>query len=481
MMTTPTAPQNKGLIGRIGASIKYLIYGEAGGISSPWSWASGSDYHYGTSIDYRSRAGELTDNAIVMACARWIMINFARPVRVMRSIDGAKDEEVANHRLTQLLYNPNPWYSGELLLRSTALSLSLANNAYWLVWTNSAGVPVELWYEPHHTIRAVYPSDTDNPDAPFILYYEILRNGKWLRVEVENVIHFRDSLDPRNPRMGLFVLGAALREVYTDNEAAAYTATLLQNMGVTNMVVTPPPGARINDVQGLKRAIMAATQGDRRGEPIVLSEAAAVQNPAFHPEQMGIKSARDIPEERIAALLGPGLIIAAGLGAGLERSTFHNVGEAVASAFRNNIMPTHRIVAGQINTQLLPRMGNANGEYLEFDLTEVPELQEDRDKAATRMAEAIKVGTPIYANEMRDVLGLPPLDDAENKFIVPPPYILNLPLAAETTMPPSLVPQDVNQQSADNTANAAKALRSGDGLHGTKLLVSGNGHGENGA
>lgn len=470
MMTIPTAPQNKGLIGRIGASIKYLIYGQAGGMSSPWSWGGGSDYRYGTSIDYRARAGELTENAIVMACARWIMINFARPMRVMRSIEGAKDEEVGGHRLTKLLYNPNPWYSGELLMRSTALSLSLANNAYWLVWTNSAGVPVELWYEPHHTIRAVYPSNTEDPDAPFILYYEIFRNGKWLRVEVENVVHFRDSLDPRNPRMGLFVLGAALREIYTDNEAAAYTATILQNMGVTNMVVTPPAGARINDVQGLKRAIMAATQGDRRGEPIVLSEAAAIQNPAFNPEQMAIKSARDIPEERIAALLGPGLIIAAGLGAGLERSTFHNVGEAVASAFRNNIMPTHRIVAGQINTQLLPRMGNPTGEYLEFDLTEVPELQEDRDKAASRMTEAIKVGTPIYANEMRDVLGLPPLDDAENKFIVPPPYILNLPLAAEEMAPPAI--QDVTAQAQP----PAKALHAGDGLHGTKLLVSGNGH-----
>lgn len=424
--------QDKGLLGRIRASVKYLITGEGG--SSPFYF--GTDYRYGTTIDYRQRAGELTENAIVMACVRWIMINFAMPTRVMRKVPGpAKDTEVESHRLVQLLTRPNQDYSGELLLRSTALSLSLANNAYWIWYPNRAGMPVELRYEPHHTIRAVYPSQVNSagqydPNTDFISYYEIYREGRWFRIEREYVIHFRDSLDPRNPRMGLFVLGAALREIYTDNEAAAYTATILQNMGVSGMIVSPEGDGMINDPAGLKRHIMATTQGDHRGEPTVFSSAVKVDIPGYSPQQMQVGDIRNIPEERIAALLGPGLIIAAGLGAGLDHGTFHNYGEAVASAFRNNIMPTHRIVASEINSKLLPYLGDPSREYLEFDLTEVPELQEDQQAKSKRITEAVKVGMPIYANEMREINGLPPIDDLKDTLVIPPPFIVSTPLGA---------------------------------------------------
>lgn len=462
------------VFGRVRAAVKYLLYGS--GYGSPWSYDIGS-YSYGTTVDYRSRAGELTENAIVMACVRWIMLNFAMPTRVMRTV-GDKPQEQPTHPLTRLLNTPNEYYSGELLMRSTALSLALANNAYWLVWPNSRGMPVELWYEPHHTIRCAYPGGY-NPDLPFISHYEILRDGQWYRVEKENVIHFRDSLDPRNPRMGLFVLGAALREVFTDNEAANYTATVLSNMGVTSMIVSPKEGGKsIARPDELKRAIMASNQGDRRGEPMVMSDAVNVQVPAFSPQQMDVANIRDIPEERIAALLGPGLVIAAGLGAGLERSTFHNVGEAVASAFRNNIMPTHRIVAGQINTQLLPRLGNPNTEYVEFDLTTVPELQEDRDAKAKRFTEAIKAGVPVFVNEARELLDLPPIPERENELVVPPPYIMGLPLASADQLPPPAPEPTPTPPDAQDMADMADNMPPGKAL--MLATESTNGHRSNG-
>lgn len=441
--------QDKGLLARIRTSVKYLIRGSVNG--SPFYFGQ-SDYHYGTTIDYRQRAGELMENSIVGACVGWITKNFPQPVRTMRNIAGpAKDEEDERHPLTQLLRMPNKEYSGELLMRATALSLSLANNAFWIVWFNSADQPVELWYEPHHTIRLVYSDDPD-PNTPFVDHYEVYRRGQWLRMERENVIHFRDSLDPRNPRMGLFMLGAALREVYTDNEAAAYTATMLQNMGVPGMIVSPKGDGQINDPQGLKKHLMASIQGDHRGEPIVLSIDANIDIPAFNPEQMQIETARNLPEERIAAILGPGLVIAAGLGAGLDKGTFQNYDQAVASAYRNNIMPMQRIVAAQINTTLLPKLGNAANEYVEFDLSEVPELQEDRNALSKRITEAVKVGMPIYANEMREANGLPPIDALKEKWVEPPPYILRdpfiqpdeqpaqLPAPAEENVPAQLPP-----------------------------------------
>jgi hypothetical protein len=118
-----------------------------------------------------------------------------------------------------------------------------------------------------------------------------------------------------------------LREVFTDNEAADFTATLLRNMGVPACSSARRRGA-VSTRRTRRRRRKATSEtkfhGDRRGEPIVMTGATKVEQFGFSPEQLLLRELRRIPEERITAVLGIPAIVA-GLGAGLARSTFTNM------------------------------------------------------------------------------------------------------------------------------------------------------------
>src|SRR5690606_40896371 len=63
--------------------------------------------------------------------------------------------------------------------------------------------------------------------------YRPIGGGPAVRLPVRDVVHFRqDALDPDNPRKGLSKLRTLLREVWTDEEAANFSASILHNMGV---------------------------------------------------------------------------------------------------------------------------------------------------------------------------------------------------------------------------------------------------------
>lgn len=350
--------------------------------------------YYGTNIDYSVSAGELDQSTIIMACIQWIMRAWpeARP-RVMRRTGDGDDEQYA-HALTELLANPNPYYDGLLLWQATVASYNLTGNAFWLKVRNSMGRPIRLWYEPHHTIRPAWPAPGDpllESEEGFITHYEIYRDFKWQRIDKRDVVHFRFGIDPRNPRMGLSPLLSALREIYTDNEAANYTATLLKNMGVVGMIVSPKDGGVIDNPLEFKEMLKARIQGDLRGEPSVMESPVDVVIPDTSTKGMSTRELRWIPEERICALLGlpPGVV---GLGTGLMRNTFSNLGEGREQAYESNLIPTQMLLGAAITRQLLPDFSNDKQEFMDFDRSEIRVLSEDAMKAAVATARLFDSG-----------------------------------------------------------------------------------------
>src|SRR5690606_31997656 len=98
----------------------------------------------------------------------------------------------------------------------------LDGNAYWVKVKNEAGGVLELWYVPHWLIE---PKATrDSTGQTFITHYEYRVDGQVLAVERDEIVHFRYGLDPHNPRKGMSPLASVLREVFTDDEAANFSA-----------------------------------------------------------------------------------------------------------------------------------------------------------------------------------------------------------------------------------------------------------------
>ena len=193
---------------------------------------------YSTTIDYAAAAGDLGTNGIIMACIGWLMrAEPEAPWRIQRRT-AQGTSAVAAHALYDLLLRPNPFYSGLALRQATCFSFNLAGNAYWLKTRNAGGRVIQLWWEPHTTIRAHWPSD----GSAFIDGYEIYRGGRWWPIPAEDVVHFRDGLDPANPRYGLSPLGAALPD--GDYVHAVIRGWAANHGGKTNGYTVPNPKAQ---------------------------------------------------------------------------------------------------------------------------------------------------------------------------------------------------------------------------------------------
>ena len=377
-------------------------------VSIPWP---GYSYEYDSFLDrhrgewYLTRKDRVDTNSIVIAVVGWVGRTFPEaPLGVWERI---RDTEsiVYDHALTVLVESPNPFYGGPTLWMATIADYMMTGNAYWLKVRDGRGKVVEIWWIPSMFVE---PRWNDNS---YLDWYDYSPQNEVRKIPQSDIVHFRYGLDPNNPRKGRSPLAAAIREVMTDNEAEDYTQTILKNLGVPGVVISPEVDTYASDkeLEAIKQKYMDTFSGPNRGKPLVLTRKTSVQAFSFSPQQMDLRSLRRVPEERITAVFGIPAIVA-GLGAGLDRSTFNNVGEAREAAYESLIIPMQRMLASDVQIQLLPEMGVRKRQRCAFDTSKVRVLQEDQDKLAKRLVTLFEGGL-ITPNEARADLGRDPATD----------------------------------------------------------------------
>lgn len=396
-----------------------------GGVWSTWgrSFITSQNYYAAAHTDPNA-------NSIVVACVLWICRTFPEaPLQVLVEQPDGTMEPVRRHPLTVLLRKPNQFYSGILLWYATLTDLLISGNAYWLKVRSGAGKVVELWWVPQHMLQPRWPED----GSKFLTYYEYRPDALTkIRIEVADVVHFRYGLDPSNVRKGLSPLASLLQEIFTDDEAARFTASILKNLGVPGVVLSPGDNAGavpVEDLERIKGEFMARFGGERRGEPLVMSGKTSVAVLSFSPQQMDLKALRMVPEERVSACLGiPAAVV--GLGAGLERTKVGaTMREMREQAFESCIIPTQRLLSAELDTQLLPEFDEADTSETGFDLTQVRVLQADEDKVHERARAGLTSGL-FTRNQALLMVG--------NETEGPDSDILYIPTTVTPTLPADL-------------------------------------------
>lgn len=387
---------------RIGAAVKTFVMRFGAYSHTRWlGWGR-------SRIDYRLEITDPRSNSIVEACILWIQRTFPEaPVRIVSLNADDEELELPNHELKLLLDRPNPYYPGELLWAATLADRTADGNAYWLKVRSGAGRPVQLWWVPHTMMEPKWPDD----GSVFISHYNYTPDVTPIRVDPADVVHFRSGLDPQNPRKGCSPLKALLREIFTDDEAANYTASMLRNVGVPPVVISPGKDAKASqeDLEETKSIYVQRTTGDQRGMPIVMSASTDIKVLGFSPQQMDMRIVRRVPEERVSAVLGiPAAVV--GLGTGLENTKVGaTMSEMREQAYESNIIPTQRLMGAELRSQLLPDFGDIRKLKLEFDLSQVRVLQADQNELHSRARDDLKAGG-ITVNEFREMIDLEPLE-----------------------------------------------------------------------
>jgi HK97 family phage portal protein len=374
--------------------------------SGAGSWASAllprTHYNYQTAI------GDPLRSSALVATLNWIVRNFAEaPLRVAETGTGGNSEVLPSHPLYELLRRPNPHYSGSIMWMATVLDFALWGNAYWLTLRGAQRRPVELWWLPQALVEPRWPQSGE----VYISHYEYQPDPARaaLKVEPADIVHFRWGLDPQNTRKGLSSAAALWREIFTDEEAANFSASVLRNLGVPGLILAPDEGTvelSQEDADDIRARMKEMFAGDNRGEAMILSQKVRPHLLSWSPAQLDLKTLRNIPEERISAVLGvPAAVV--GLGSGLQNT---KVGATMAEmremAYENAIIPMQRIIADTLDSRLLPEFGDERRQHTFFDLSEVRVLREDQDALYRRADIGVRGGWLTVGQALRAV-GLP--------------------------------------------------------------------------
>lgn len=400
----------------------------------------------------------LGDSAVVNVLA-WIQRNFVQAEFEVYRETAEGDETINGHPLERLLENPNVGYDTQSLWAGTVLSYHLDGNAYWIKERNARGfgVPTSIWYEPHWSIKPHWP---DNGSA-FIDYYERRINGTIERIPVENVVHFRNGLNPANPRYGLAPLKAALLQVFTDTEVSLWVAALCRNMAIPGVVVSPTEsiGMTFEKAEQIKQTWKRKFGGDNRGEPLILDFQASIQPMGYDPKQMDFASITNLAESRISGALGIPAIVA-GLSAGLDSSTYNNLANLKKSAFEECLIPTWKTFQRTITRQLLIDFErDITAVECEFDTSEIRALQENQSEKEARAIAAFTSGVTTL-NECREQFGYDVVPNGDY-YVMPANLKPITPDMALTTPEPPVLPTDTlppGPAEGEAGSNPAKAM-----------------------
>tara|TARA_B100000902_G_scaffold363146_1_gene382082 strand:- start:2429 stop:5263 length:2835 start_codon:yes stop_codon:yes gene_type:complete len=382
-----------------------------------------SIYGYNTSSgfyesDKLKEIGDGSGNSAVTACLNVLATSFAEPqLQIVKRDQIFGDREVNyTHPLAELLRRPNPFMSHNLLSHYIVLALNTAGDAFLFKNKNARGQVVELVPLMPHLVQV------RGTEQKLITHYEYYTHGKgeYIKIDVEDMVHIRQGIDPNDHRRGHAPLKSVLREILGDESAGQFTTALLNNMAVPGVVLTPRTdgygGPTKEEAESISAMYKEKFGGANRGAPMVLSGAMNVEVVSFTPDQMRLAELRRIPEERVSAVLGVPAILA-GLGAGLDAATFNNTKELREFFTEQKLVPMWRTVANELTHQLLIPDFKDKNLMCDYDIQSVRALQTDVDNLYKRVNMGVSGGW-ITIGEARQVVGLN-VDDKHDVYLRP--------------------------------------------------------------
>jgi HK97 family phage portal protein len=390
-----------------------------------------------------------------MAPVNWVIRNFTEAELRMERKDAGRWSWLEDHELVALIDTPNPFYSGDLLWKATLVSYILDGNAYWLKIRNVFGKVVELWYLPHFLVEPAWPRD----DSAYLTHYDYKPRfgGKPTHLALRDVIHFRFGLDPRNTRKGLSQLKPLLREVFTDDEAANFSASILRNMGVPGGLISPAKGSEHlpgkDEIEEMKEYMRHGFTGDRRGEWLVLGTPTDVSQFGFDPQQLQVSMLRDIAEERVCAALGiPAAVV--GFGSGLQQTKVGaTMKELRRLAWTSALQPMQRSISRELNFSYVPEAVSQTRRFrLGFDVSRIPAFAEEEMAQTDKVAKQVAAGL-LRVDRGQEALGLE-VDPTQAVYLRP---------SSSTAVIPGVEPMPTPPSANGNGNGNAPADQDGDG------------------
>jgi HK97 family phage portal protein len=399
--------------------------------------------------DYRGNVGNLWENNVVLSLINWQATQFdqATPEYQCRKDEGSRFNwvEEVDHPLTELMNDPNPYWTRSQLMGATLLSLNVRGNAYWLKKRGAYGEVTELWWMPHWMIFPVW----DNDGSTFISKYKYVVNGKSIFYSVDDIVHIPSGvINPANIRESIGPFSGCLREICAENEAGTFEAAALRNRGVPGVIISPKSDTGWDMTDTQQQALTTMYQntftGDGQARAWVMNSPLQVDIPAYKPNDMSLKDIRATAVTRICGAVGIDPMV---ISLPSDQKTYSNFKEALSAAWEHNILPTQKRIAEAIDKQLAPDFdSDYKKKRFYWNNTGVSALSENESDLFKRLSQGTGGSAFLSPNDARAQLGMDDIEGGDE-----------LVQRGQGFGGGDGSPDELNQQSTRDTANANKS------------------------
>lgn len=336
-------------------------------------------------------------------------------------------KEVENHKVYQILEQPNPTQSWADLTESLVGYLSALGNAYEYGIGPQNGMNRgqfhELWSLPSQLV-----SMTPDKDNPMLVSDYMVRFMYEKGIPSSQVAHYKYW----NPQFGsdstqlygLSPLQASRYTVQQSNDNIDSMLSQLQNIGAMGIIAAKgmtndEPTFTREQAEGLQAEYREKFAGTgKRGKVMFSPGAIEWHQLGLSPVDLAIIESMNLTDRQICnAFLFPSLLIGDS-----TQKTFANYKEAKKALYTDCVIPDLVKIKERRNSWFLRPFGQADGKKYVFDLdyTAVPELQED----VKDMIDAYSKAYWITNDEKRALMKYSETGLAENQaFYVPSSFV----------------------------------------------------------
>ncbi|MCK5616176.1 phage portal protein [Candidatus Pacearchaeota archaeon] len=292
--------------------------------------------------------------------------------------------------------------------------LKLTGNVYMFILAPlegpNVGKPIQVYLLPSHLIQIVIKSGTDmmSVESP-VRGYILIQGKQFISFDAKNVIHIKYSNpnynDDGSHLYGQSPLRAALRNMQSSNIALNMNIKTLKSGGAFGLIhgnktaMTPDQAQEIKD-----RLLEMDASSENLSKISGVSADVGFIRLSLTSEELKPFDYLKFDRQQIADVLEWSIDDG-------NRGDFGGtINEIKKTRITDNIGPDLDLFANAINTEFLPRFKGYEETVIEFDYTELPEMQGDISKLVTWLKDALDRGV-VTRNEFRLAINYIKSDD----------------------------------------------------------------------
>ncbi len=388
-------------------------------------------YDVSSKISYQDLAKEgYSENAIVYRCINEIANNASRvKINLFRG-----DQEVDNHPLLDLLYNPSPTQSQVEWFQGLYSYLLISGNNYMLSVGGDNTPPTELYNLRPDRIQIRTGQRAMPQSYDYMIGGKIVESYLVDQATGNSKIKHIKMFNPLDDYYGMSPIQASSVDIDQHNLANKHNVNLLQNGARPSGAVIFKPkdetggNVQLSDNQRsqLQSDINSRFAGTgNAGRPMLLEGDFDWKEMGLSPKDMDFIQLKNMSAKDIALVYGvPSQLIGIP-----DAQTYSNFAEAKLALYNETIIPLLDKIQGDLNEWLIPQF-NDEALELRYDIDSIPAMAEQRRRVFESVTTGVKDGI-LTRNEAREQLGYEPIDGADSLLV--PANLMPLNVATEET------------------------------------------------